>query len=180
RAFNHTPVEQLTEEACLPALATLNLSNCSLDTFAVQTLAASRLLGRIQRLNLSVNQFGGEALRSLAASPHLKQLRVLDLGHNPLRLSHIPTLAPSGNLAVLIALHLRGNQFGRGGTLEMGFLDQLPALTTLTLPYNDIGPDAAASLGATLPSGLRSLDLSWNPLGDDGVWALARSGALAS
>ncbi len=78
------------------------------------------------------------------------------------------------------SLTLNNNNFGVGDRLHL--LDQadMPALKTLSLRNNRLWPEAVAALAETrVAAQLRRLDLSGNPVGDEGVSTIARHPAFA-
>jgi uncharacterized protein (TIGR02996 family) len=119
-----------------------------------------------------------ELLRGLAAaSPWQSELAELSLRGLPcdeaaLRAREIDLLGRAGLFARAARIDLRHNALGDDGALAL--LDHTRAFDALLLAGNGIGPDLLRALAAAKQAlGVVELDLSHNPLGDEGAAALA-------
>lgn len=89
-------------------------------------------------------------------------------------------LAKDGAFTRVVRLTIRGNLGDEGAKVLASALARRPfPLHSLNLGSANIGAEGALALGAAL-DGCRSLTLTGNPIGDEGVAALAKSKPLAS
>lgn len=158
------PAEDLTILAGLPALTSLNLSDCSISTIAalagannltqldlshntVRNLEAIAPMTNLVELSLQHN-----AVTDLSQLSSLVNLRTLNISFNS-----VTNLAPLSSCTALATLDASNNQIG-----SVNGITALPALTTLNLEKNsltDISP-----LGACTE--LKDLNIGSNSLTD--------------
>lgn len=131
-------------------LTELRLANCHLTDEALTAIFQSGRLRRLEKLDLSHNWFTAAAIaRAVAGSPLWQTLRELAL--NDCRLDNA-------------ALE------------ELVRVPEAPALRSLQLRYNSIGPAGAAALARwSVLSRVWQLDLHDNFIGDEGLIALTQS-----
>ncbi|KAJ2716709.1 hypothetical protein H4R19_000483 [Coemansia spiralis] len=178
-------------------LRALDLSGNLLRSSGVQQLA--RYLGSsdqaLERLDISSNEvsLAGAVDLAIALRPDLgSTLRCLDLGTNQIGASGCEALARmlAHNTTLEQLSIARNNLFDGGCQLLFAGLASNTTLQTLDVSSNFITHVGALSIQhyleaepcgvppedgyAGLRRGLRSLDLSVNPLGDTGLWALCR------
>jgi uncharacterized protein (TIGR02996 family) len=158
--------------ARLSALRQLELSGNRLDARDVRLLAGSSLLAAVEFLDLSCNAVGAAGGATLLDGTALPRLKRLNLASNRLGPQGARDLACL-NLPRLAALNLGTNKLGDEGAAALA--EWLPDLTSLALPYNNLSADGLRRLAGAWPGRPAMLNLSWNPLGDEGVRALAES-----
>ncbi|MBL8924312.1 MAG: hypothetical protein JNJ54_36020 [Myxococcaceae bacterium] len=168
---------------------------------ALRALASSRVVTKLRRLHLTRGLRDAGATLELLAG--LEQLEVLGLtgwplGHpvvdavcRPMASSRLVelTLSETGlddaaartlaesDIAQLAWLDLSSNAIGNDGAAALARARFAPRLTRLGLEGNQLGSRGAAALVEGTAS-LVALDLSANPLGDDGARELAAAPAL--
>jgi uncharacterized protein (TIGR02996 family) len=122
-----------------------------------------------------------ELLPKLLASPLLQRLGVLDFRYWLESTDDWRLLATSPNVRNITELYLGGARYGEAGFAELAAgAGGLPHLRKLNLDVCDLTARAMEALGASpLANGLRELLLFLNPIGADGILALARSPRLA-
>jgi uncharacterized protein (TIGR02996 family) len=134
------------------ALVGMDLSQCRLEVYGAQVLSRLPLPPKLRWLNLGSNYINSRGVALLASSGALRGLSYLGLYRNPADLEGAKALAAAN----------------------------LEKLTSLSLLGASINAQAAKLLArAPWAAGLGSLDLSLNPLSNDGVQALAASPYLA-
>lgn len=169
----------------LGGLKRLVLSRNRFEHDAAAQLAASAGLARLEVLDLRENELGEGGARALAASPHFGSLRDLELRGNRLGPSGAEALAASDRLPALERLGLADNDVGAPRISSLSRVHDLLRIPVLDLSSNDIEPVALLVILNRPPSPsthefrIRELDLSDNPIGDDGARILARSPHLA-
>jgi uncharacterized protein (TIGR02996 family) len=128
--------------------------------------------GRLREVRLNVNQADVVAL---ARSPHLSRLEVLDLSQSRQGDALCVALANTPLLARLHRLCLAWTAIRPGGVRLLAG-SEAPNLRTLDLTGNPIGDQGAEALAASpFVASLRELDLSGCDLGAAGANALASS-----
>lgn len=188
--------------AAAPHLAhvhTLELPQSQLGPAGLAHLARGKLAG-LQRLQLEQARLAGDEIAPLAAfGPRLVQLRLhhnklaekgarllasefpalelLDVESAELRVGGVQALLASTNLAKLQSLDISRNGLGNEAVAAFDAIG-LPALRHLACLQGMLEAPAAVALARANLDGLRSLDLSENPLRDDGVIALAETTRL--
>ena len=177
----------------LQGLQMLGLSDCPIGDEGMTLLAQSPILRSVDFLLLAGVNASTKGVEGLAASPYTGALRRLDLSGQPLgdsvasavlRLHGLDDLTlQKVNLqgagaraliegATVKVLDLDRNALGPGALVGLRRIS--PSLSTITLQITGLGPQDAAALAA-LPANLKALDLSYCPIGDEGVRALARA-----
>ncbi len=136
--------------ACAKRLKHLRLANCHLTDEALAAVFRSARLGHLEKLDLSHNAFTAAAVaRAVVGSPLWQTLRELGLNHCRLDDAAVEALAQ---------------------------VTHAPALRSLQLAYNSIGPRGAAALASSpVLARVWHLELHDNAIGDDGLIALAAS-----
>jgi Ran GTPase-activating protein (RanGAP) involved in mRNA processing and transport len=191
---------------CLGRLATLRLLRVRLPSAVASALALTDGLPSLAILDLvACNELGPSATAVLSEWPRLQQLDTLRLNRNPLRDAGVQALVRSGkperlrilelnacqigpkgaralagspHLGSLVTLWLRTNKLGDEGAIALAGGKGLPRLASLQLSNNGITSQGVQALAKRPPGQLKSLDLSWNALGAEGVADLAASPAL--
>jgi hypothetical protein len=134
--------------------------------------AASPWQSELAELSLRGLPCDEAALHAFARAPRRPQPRHLALTHAELRAREIDLLGRAGLFARAARIDLRHNALGDDGALAL--LDHTRAFDALLLAGNGIGPDLLRALAAAKQAlGVVELDLSHNPLGDEGAAALA-------
>lgn len=155
-------------------ISTLDVSHCGLDGDGLAAILDGSA-GRITRLLASRNPLDGAGVRALAGSAGAVALECLELGGTAIGLAGLDALT-GGRLQQLRRLRLEAIGItDADAEPALKALAALPALQSLALPGNDLGPATAAALAsAPLAARLAMLDLSHNRVGDAGATALAR------
>jgi hypothetical protein len=147
-----------------------------LDTGAA-AWANSANARELKRLRLQSCHLTDEALTAIFRSPQLRNLEELDLSHNAFTSAAIAQAVVGSSLwHTLKELGLNNCRLGNSAIEALSHVDDAPALRSLELGYNSIGPGGAAAL-ARWPVLARvwHLDLHDNVVGHEGLIALARS-----
>lgn len=172
----------------LAGLKSLHLTSNKFDDESIQYLAGSPLLSRLEDLDLGNHDRMGEtSAQILAASPHLSTLRKLELANCRLGPVGAEAVAASERFPNLQRLGLAKNDIG---------IARLQTLTRtngfLRVPVLDLADNKLSAAGLQVilnrypfpvdaaANRLRDLDLSNNPLGDDGMRVLAACRHLAN
>eukprot|EP00551_Chaetoceros_affinis_P013016 CAMPEP_0203686862 /NCGR_PEP_ID=MMETSP0090-20130426/49280_1 /ASSEMBLY_ACC=CAM_ASM_001088 /TAXON_ID=426623 /ORGANISM="Chaetoceros affinis, Strain CCMP159" /LENGTH=475 /DNA_ID=CAMNT_0050556105 /DNA_START=2453 /DNA_END=3880 /DNA_ORIENTATION=+ len=156
-----------------PALRKLDLSDCNIGLKGVESLVKC-LLGKEGSMNEIRDQ---------------SQLIDLNLNSNPIGSDSCASLKnlisiPSINFSMVHSLSLKGCSIGDGGIEAISSIlqgHQCKFLTTLDLSSNGIGLKGALALGVALKEGkenineLKEIRLADNPIGEEGITALANS-----
>jgi hypothetical protein len=132
---------------------------------------------RLKHLRLANCHLTDEALTDICRSARLRNLVELDLSHNAFTAAAIAqTVVGSPVWQTLRGLGLNHCRLDDAAMEALAHVTHAPALRSLQLGYNSIGPKGAAAL-ADWPVLARvwHLDLHDNVLGDDGLIALATS-----
>lgn len=164
------------EAAPFAHLAALDLSGNGLPYPAIDALASSSALRRLETLRLNDNPLGGEGGMRLAQSTGFHKLRTLDLTGCGLTPRETSVLARNTGLKTLETLLLGRNSLGDDGFRGVSLSASLENLRTLNVSTNDVGlPGVTAFAESSRLVRLASLDLSGNEIGDAGAEALATS-----
>jgi uncharacterized protein (TIGR02996 family) len=143
----------------IAGLRHLSINMRVLEQREVVRLAASPLLSTLRTLTIDGGGLGVEGVRHLLASPHLGNLTALRLPNNDIGDGVISALLEARSLTALAELDLSNTaRYGRYGED----------------PYIDSAAVAALAAWPGLAR-LRSLNLSGNDVGRDGLRALLRS-----
>jgi uncharacterized protein (TIGR02996 family) len=137
-------------------------------------------LARVRRLELPGAHLGADDAARLGDSPYAANLTELALEFDGVAADGLEALARSAAFPRLGALELRANPVPPALVVDALAAARGPgSLDRLALSLSRVtAPDAAHLFALPLLHGLRHLDLSDNPLGADGVQALAESRAL--
>lgn len=164
----------------LAGLKTLNLTSNNFDDDAVQLLAASPILSNLEELDLSINDLGETSAQALAASTQLSHLRALEMRKNRLGPVGAEAIAGSERLANLKRLGLSSNEIGIARLQTLNRSHGFFRVPSLDLSDNKLEAGGLQIIlnrhpGPNDPSAnrLRDLNLSGNPLGDEGMRVLA-------
>jgi uncharacterized protein (TIGR02996 family) len=188
----------------LSRLTTLSLVHTGIGDAGVQAIVQSPTLAGLASLDLDQNHLSDDAVRALAGWPALARHTVLKLCFrrqygDPFGIAVGPAgvaaLAASAHAANLRELYLEGHAVGDAGVEVLAASAHLGRLETLTVQpihpsregWQGPGPppgtltEASALALAASPhlTGLRTLDLYGNLLGDPGAELLAASPNLA-
>jgi uncharacterized protein (TIGR02996 family) len=164
----------------LVGLERLHLTRNDFEDEATIHIATSKTLVNLRELDLSDNHLGETSAQVLAASANLSGLRVLELGMNRLGPVGAETIAASDRFGKLHRLGLSGNQIGTARVHTLSQPHVFFRVPVLDLSHNEVGVvelqallNRAPRLPAPETNRLRQLDLSGNPLGDNGTRVLA-------
>jgi uncharacterized protein (TIGR02996 family) len=132
-------------------------------------------LRQLNGLEIRSRYLDPTGLLQLLRSPHLDRLRELNVVSGGLGREHVECLSNVPLLDRLTRLELfAGKELFSGGVEALLAASQFSALTVLTLWSAEVNPAAAAVLARSRVSEkLRDLALSDNPLGPEGMAALA-------
>jgi hypothetical protein len=139
--------------------------------------ASSANARQLKRLRLQNGHLTDEALTALFRSSQLRNLEELDLSHNAFTAAAIAQAVVGSPLwHTLKELGLNHCRLDNAAIKALSRVDHAPALRSLQLGYNSIGPGGAEAL-ARWPVLARvwHLDLHDNVIGHQGLIALARS-----
>lgn len=167
---------RMLDGATFAHLSALDLSGNALTFPAMDVLAASKALRRIETLLLNDNPLGGEAGMRLARSTEFQKLRKLEMVRCGLTPREMGVLARNTGLTGLETLMLGGNALGDDGFRNVALSASLENLRTLSVVQNEIGlPGVTSFAESSRMVRLANLDLSINWIGDAGAEALATS-----
>ena len=145
-------VELVEHMASQPSLTWLRLDSWPMDWPTARALGDASVTSRLESISLGSTRMGADELGALFIGSSWPKLRILSLARNRL------------------------------GAVAMRVLDRLGALgelAQLDLSFNELDAscvERSVLLGELEPR-LRALDLSRNPLGDEGVQRLAQRGS---
>ncbi len=147
-------------------------------------LGRSEHLSRLENLYLGLGQPTGNKIRAdgatgLAHAVFLPVLVELDLDFNLITDEGLNALVDARRTRKLQYLHLQGNELTDVSGVPLGASPMMETLVALDLRANRLGPASAEALARANPPRLTTLWLSANPIGDEGVRALARSPWMA-
>jgi uncharacterized protein (TIGR02996 family) len=205
--FGDEGAAALAATPSLASLTRLELQGCRLGPAGGADLAASPHLANLTWLNLNWNRLGPDGATALARSPHLARLRTLKLESNDLGDLGVVALAESPHRCELTDLDLTENELTPEGMSRLLARAAWPKLRRLAFGANPLDDSVGAALAASpLLAGLAELDafavnwtakavqrltasgalgnltsleLSSNPVGDEGAKALAGCSQLA-
>lgn len=178
--FDDRCAEVLSSSPSVAALEHLRLWNCNLREGGARALARSPHLQALRSLELGLGQYtlnkiGEAGCRALAGEGSLPRLASLDLDFNDVGDAGWLAMVQSGRLARFTSLRLQRCLLSDVSAVPMFEAGRLDELVTLDLSHNQLGPAAARALAASAPRQLRSLWLYGNPIGDEGVAAIAQA-----
>uniref|UniRef100_UPI00358F5227 NACHT, LRR and PYD domains-containing protein 12-like n=1 Tax=Myxine glutinosa TaxID=7769 RepID=UPI00358F5227 len=156
-------------------LKVFGLVGCKLSTNSGPILRDLKSIINLEELNLSWNPIGDEGLEELMEGLKSQtKLRILELSYCKLSTESGPVLRDLKNFINLEELVLRGNPIGDEG-LE-GLMEGLKSQTKLRNLWL-MRCDLSTKSGPILRDlknilNLKDLDLSWNPIGDEGLEGL--------
>jgi len=155
----------------LTELRDLDVGGNDVGAAGAAALALAGNFGDLARLGLSRNRLGVDGLEMLAGAPRFAALVDLDLGSNGLGPRGMLVLAAAPLVRRLRHLDVSDNDLGDAGLAAMVGAPYLSALRTAVLGHNGITATGLALLSGA-PAELERLDLSGNPLGDEGAGVL--------
>jgi hypothetical protein len=155
-----------------PRLRELVLDYARLDAVATAAIARTFLTTGIERFSVEFDELGVEAANAIARSSGARTLRELDLGSSRLGFDGTRALAEAP-FDALEKLVLRSCAV-LGGLAALLHARRMPALRSLDLSWNGIGPKGAAILADEMP-GVEFLGLAHDLLGDEGAIAIAKT-----
>jgi uncharacterized protein (TIGR02996 family) len=159
-------------------LTALNLHACKLRADGGVSLGSSQHLAGLTRLNLCANALYDKGVEGLTRSKHLWGLTDLDVGwFNNVGPRGAAALATSPRMVQLVRLKLDHNRLRERGATALGD-GGLPVLRSLDVSFNNIGDAGAAALltSTALPC-LHTLNLAGNEL-TAAVWRVAPAAPL--
>ena len=162
---------RLSRSPHLHHLTHLDVSYNHLGMLGVHALAHAEALAGLEELELAGNGLEARGVGVLLGRSDWRGLRQLELSQNRLGDEGCVELARAPAAARLTELGVACNDIGDGGARALA-ISQGPSLERLELGRNRIGPRGVRVLAESCAS-LHALDLSDNPLGADGVCALA-------
>jgi serine/threonine protein kinase/hemoglobin-like flavoprotein/Ran GTPase-activating protein (RanGAP) involved in mRNA processing and transport len=165
-------VAELATSRALEALTALDLSSNAIGPGGTAALAVAPAAFRLQRLELQANALGPAALEVLLTSSRFGNLRHLNVAGNALDATGAMLLASTTFARRLKWLDVSDNAIGDAGLAALLGGQPLAGVWTLAVARNGI-TGAAVPLLTKGPAELGSLDLSGNPLQDEGLRALA-------
>ncbi len=191
----------LAEWPGLSHVTMLDLGANRIGVDGLKALANSQHLSNVSTLYLDSNLFGNDGMKALAQSPYLTKLKTLELSQTSLKEEGIRymagwknlstlrqlglrdsfpddagiiALAESPHLQGLEALHLAEARFGGEGLAALLTSGNLPFLNWLNLSRIELEPGDLDHLPDSGRDSSLDLDLSHNPLGDEGIQLLAQ------
>lgn len=177
---NQLTAASITKLAALKLrdLRRLDLSNNSVGTVGIRSLARAAFLPGLSALALRYTKLGEAGVLDLAkllpAAAKLTELDLLGAGVNESGLGAILATATARRLTLL---DLSYNALGDAGAVRLAAIE-LPALTTLRLDECDLGDAGARSLAQLKTKALRTLSLGNNQLTEAGLGALLAATGL--
>jgi serine/threonine protein kinase/Ran GTPase-activating protein (RanGAP) involved in mRNA processing and transport len=160
------------------ALERLSLADNGIGSDGASAIATSRSLARVRELDLSRNRIGPAGAAALALSANVSNLASLSLAQNALGLEGLELLLSSHKFSQLETLDLSSNDIGPQGAMALSASPLVRRVKTLAVADNRLGDAGlAALLGAPFLSGLRSLDTAQNEVTGGGI-ALFRGAPL--
>lgn len=133
---------------------------------------------RLKNLSLAQCELGERSLDRLAHSSLMANLEVLDLHSNRMSDAGVARLA-GARLGSIKTLRLADNFLGDAGAIHLANARELGSLARLGLGGNGIRQRGMEALAAVSWEAITDLNLSINPLGDEGIARLASSRWLA-
>ncbi len=175
------PFERVVESPVAERLTGLDLRYQGLTPEQAAMIAASTHFRGLRELNLAANLIEAAGLKALAESARLPRLESLIVYDNRVRSEGVECLAASS-----LSERLRTLDIGKtapddsGGLLAILSRTRFQRLLSLGLREAGLGAaDIVRLCDSTWLAGLESLDLSLNPVTEDGVIALADCPRLA-
>lgn len=175
---NPLTVEVMTSLAkadVLSGLKRLNLRQCHIDDKVASWLGYTTTFSKLEQLDLSRNQLSEKGIWTIFGHGKIKGLRELDLNANPIQGGALVQLARAKSTSELT--HLDARWLNAHDQDIEALAAQPTKLKTLLLTRGQISAQGARALAqAPWYTGLKILDLSEHPLGDEGTSALFAPG----
>ncbi|HEY1190796.1 MAG TPA: TIGR02996 domain-containing protein, partial [Gemmata sp.] len=172
-AFTAAGTRALAAAAFAPALCDLNIRNCRLDGPAIRALAECAF-PELRMLNVSEHAGDDDAMRALIGSPFFRGVMSFGACNSALGAGTVDALVGAGSLS-LVHLALAGNRLGPRAVAALVRSKVASKLKSLSLSRNPIGTDGVRALTETDLPALESLDLGHIRLDREAVQALARA-----
>lgn len=139
--------------------------------------AKSPNVGKVKQLRMKNCFLGDAALQAIFQSSQLRHVETLDLAHNSFSAKAIKKAVVDSSLwQTLQELGLSHCRLDNEAMESLSNVEHAPALRSLDLGYNNIGPRGAKALAKwQVLSRVWRLELHDNYIGDDGLIALAKS-----
>jgi hypothetical protein len=170
-------IERFVTSAAFERLETLYLWNVNLGPRAARAIAAAD--NHLTDLsfsggNYTKNTLGPDGAAALD-TPRLAALQSLALSYNGLGEAGVEALAKARHLRELRTLVLTANDFTHDGFKHLAVSDVLDTVEALHVDLNGLDSRAMGSLARVPAPALTTLNVSGNPIGDDGLRAIVRS-----
>lgn len=168
-------MRSLAKADILSSLKRLSLRQCNMDDKVASWIGYTTTFSKLEQLDLSRNQISAQGIWTIFGHGKIKGLRDLDLAANPIKGGALMQLARAKSTAELEHLDARWTQ---SNDQDIETLAAQPTkLKTLLISRGQISARGAQALaGASWYTGLKVLDISEHPLGDEGVSALFAPG----
>jgi uncharacterized protein (TIGR02996 family) len=162
----------------LRGLRALTLQACQLRCGSGVSLGTSPYLANLTHLNLRGNSLYDRGVEGLVRSKEVWALTDLDVGwHNKVGPRGATALATSPRLGRLVSLSIDSNRLGERGAVTLAE-GGLPTVRSLDISFNDVGDSGAvALLSSTALTSLHKLDLCSNEL-TTAIWRVTPSALL--
>jgi uncharacterized protein (TIGR02996 family) len=172
-------IESLLAAPGVECLRSLDLSSTRVTHSSGTLLAQCTRLSQLKELDLHDTKFGDSGLAALASSPTLSNLEKLTLREAQLSDVGVAALGQSPSIR-LVELDLRHNQIGDSGLRQFVQGGGLTRLQTLLLGKNVVGAEGLRAIFESPQCVLTELRVNWNPIGDEGVRAIALASSASS
>jgi uncharacterized protein (TIGR02996 family) len=178
--INETGVLTILRSKHLSQLAALEIHQGRLTAATLAFIATSPKFARLRELTLVGNRVcSAEDFRQFIRSPNLAGLRKLQLFLWGLDAHTIRALWQR-SWPALVSLNLTNNPLGPGGLAGLGDGGQLPSLEELSLSVAELGDEGAMAIArAVRLTRLSRLELHHNGIGEMGARALANAPHLS-
>jgi hypothetical protein len=167
-------------EPRLRVARSLNLTGCRGSKTVIESVAGSADIAHLKTLIFSLVPISPKKMKILAASPHLAGVEMMRFSMCYMKDTGFSHFSKSTTIQSLRRLEVGNNDLGeRGGKIvATAKTDVFSKLESLSYANNKIGTAGCVHLAkAKLPT-LRSLDLSRNEVGSEGLAALGASETL--
>ncbi|MEQ9499788.1 MAG: hypothetical protein RIT81_23115 [Deltaproteobacteria bacterium] len=170
-------IARFVTSATFERLATLYLWNVNLGPRAARAIAAAD--NSLTELsfsggNYTKNTLGPDGAAALDTTK-LAALQSLALSYNGLGEAGVEALGKARHLRDLRTLVLTANDFTHDGFKHLAVSDVLDTIEALHVDLNGLDSRAMGALARVPAPALKTLDVSGNPIGDDGLRAIVRS-----
>lgn len=168
-------MRSLSKADTLSGIKRLSLRHCNLNDEVASWIGYTTTFSKLEHLDLSRNQLSAKGIWTIFGHGKIKGLRELDLTANPIKGGALMQLARAKSTAQLE--HLDARWLNVNDQDIEALAAQPTKLKTLLITRGQISAQGAQTLaGASWYTGLKILDISEHPLGDEGTSALFVSG----